>query len=222
MGDRTGLTVTIYDCPKDQVGAVLLALEEYHLELDELTLGEVYQEYEVYCGSSDELAAVLVNTAPGASWEVYEDPKYEWLGSINRYTPALGRWSAACDSEGSAVFNAEQVLKLMADLGPDAPISKLREALGGSWEDALVDLAVDKGGDVLKAPVEVAEMYARVSEQGTACAGTALCDMHVHSAALRAEFADDGDSVEPPIGPWVNCTQNEALECQVCGGMVRQ
>lgn len=209
MGDRTGLTVTIYDCPKDQVGAVLLALEEYHLELDELTLGEVYQEYEVYCGSSDELAAVLMNTAPGASWEVYEDPKYEWLGSINRYTPALGRWSAACDSEGNAVFNAEQILKL-------------EEALGGSWEDALVDLAVDKGGDVLKAPVEVAEMYARLSEQGTACAGTALCDEHMKSAAHRAEFADDGDSVEPPVGPWVDCTGNEALECQVCGGMVRQ
>lgn len=155
MGDRTNMQITVYDCPPDQVDAVLDLIADYGLwegdfgmgvpELTELVLGVQYGGVEVYCGSSDEIALGLVEQAPGASWEVWEDPKYEWLGSLNRYTPALGLWGAECDAEGQPQFTPDVILAKIKELGPETPIGQLEAWLGEPWQQALGAFGGNKG-----------------------------------------------------------------------------
>lgn len=120
MGDTTNLQCRIYACPPEQVRAVLTALAEYHLNDDwmsfdqmpmsALVLGRPNVSNEVSCGSADELAGTLMETAPGASFELWEDPKYEWLGSLWRYTPDLGAFSAECDADGNPQYDANWIM----------------------------------------------------------------------------------------------------------------
>ncbi len=60
-------------------------------------------------------------------------------------------------------------------------------------------------------------MFALVSDQGTACSETALCEKcHAtskHRAAIERKAARD----IPNPRDWHDCTGNEALECNDCG-----
>jgi hypothetical protein len=62
-------------------------------------------------------------------------------------------------------------------------------------------------------------MLALVSDQGTACAETALCE-HCHSNAKRRaaveKLAAGIDDIPNPRD-WHDCTGNEALQCNGCG-----
>jgi hypothetical protein len=116
MGDRTYFQVHIYDCPEDQREAARRVIADYVTAADEddvLHLTEGYTEDEVSCGSADELAPRLEQAAPGCSFVLWEDPKYEWLGSIRAYTPALGSFAADCDASGQPVFTLSEVLAVL-------------------------------------------------------------------------------------------------------------
>lgn len=163
MGDRTALQITIYDCPENEVNAVLDVLEEYGLaedwdirsasSLPELQLGETYVVNEASCGSSDEIATHLENKAPGTSFEVWEDPKYEWLGSLNRYTPTLGAFGAECDADGQPQWTADVILKLIDDA---EELDDIKKSLGVPWSDALAQLATANEGKKIIRPDEEA------------------------------------------------------------------
>lgn len=141
MGDRTSFQITIYDCPAEQAGAVLDALDNHNIGVDwgsplntqVLFLGESYNEHEASCGTSDEMARELMAEAPGASWELWEDPKYEWLGAVWRYTPELGSFTADCDANGTPYFSSTAVWEMLGNEGPD----RVRRLLGLPWEEAL-------------------------------------------------------------------------------------
>lgn len=141
MGDRTSFQVVIYDCPPEQASAVLDIINNYGLgvdwgngetQTDVLFLGQLYTEHEMSCGTSDEMANLLQDEAPGASWELWEDPKYEWLGGLYRYTPSLGKFFADCDAAGSPQFTEEQVWRWRA-----ADEDELAIHIGRPWADAL-------------------------------------------------------------------------------------
>lgn len=146
MGDRTCGQVTIYACPPDQVNAVLDVLDQYGLyegdwegtyprePLTSLTLGEMYGDNQMSCGAADDIAAVLTDVAPGAAFEVSEDPYADWLGSLNRYTPSLGHWSAECDANGQPQFSGDVILSWL-----DAHLSRaeIEDRLGIPWRRAL-------------------------------------------------------------------------------------
>ncbi|WP_026820054.1 DUF3145 family protein [Arthrobacter castelli] len=121
MADHAPVQLTVFDCPPTQAAAVLDLIDqrdldpEYgtgHQRHDQLSLHLAYRDTEGPCGSADEIATQLQLTAPDASWQVWEDPKYEWLGSLCRFTPGLGLWTAPCDADGCPVFTDQQVLTL--------------------------------------------------------------------------------------------------------------
>lgn len=125
MSDRTPLQLRIVHCPPNRVRPILDVIEEYDLHpdpadqagLDENHLGfnVLYLGLEVRCGSAAETAKTLQSIAPDASWEVWEDPKFEWLGDLYRFTPKLGVWTSECDNSGDAVFKAGEITALLED-----------------------------------------------------------------------------------------------------------
>jgi hypothetical protein len=57
-------------------------------------------------------------------------------------------------------------------------------------------------------------MIARLTDQGTAAAETALCPEH-DTPTNRGTFGIAADT--DVTGPWTDCTGNDELSCQVCG-----
>ena len=56
-------------------------------------------------------------------------------------------------------------------------------------------------------------VYARTTDQGTAASETALCDAHYTWQNREAV----SDAAGPDVtGPWVDATENDALECVEC------
>lgn len=157
MGDRTSMTAIIHDCPPEKAGDVLDAMEEYYHQADEtpdesdkdtLVLGDPYVTYETYVGNSSELASAL-SDIEGVAFEVWEDPKYEWLGTLHLHTPALGSFSADCDSGGGAYFPASTIWEwLDADHSPES----IADFVGKTHRDALDALVPDE--TVLHRPTE--------------------------------------------------------------------
>lgn len=157
MSDRTNLQAYVYDCPEDQRTAAHDVLAgDYGLGLDwdarkpgsgagdELNMTEAYTDDQMRVGSAREVAEALREAAPGASFVLWEDPAYEWLGDVFAYTPKLGMFSAPCDANAVPMFTGEQMRKLVseatADVGASAGgimLRKIREAIdlatGAPW-----------------------------------------------------------------------------------------
>lgn len=156
MSDRTPVQLIVADCPIDQVAAVLDLVKRFGLHVEYITddqpvdgqlgLGVTYMDTEVVCGSAFTMARQLQQTAPDASWEVWEDPAYEWLGDLYRFTPELGLFTAECNSQGDPVFTDEQVLRLF-DEHPTR--DRLESRLGGTHAAVLRNRLDDNAGVVL-------------------------------------------------------------------------
>lgn len=125
MGDTTAFQMRIYDCDPDEVAAILEIINQYQLssdwsydsnaaEIDMLVLCDNYGAYEVRCGTASDVAEELRMNAPNAAWELWEDPKYEWLGDYWAHVDPLGTFSHSCDSDGQPVFTGEIVKALLA------------------------------------------------------------------------------------------------------------
>lgn len=111
MSDRTHVSVNIYALAPEHHQAALDLLDEYGIGLEfaddpykeptgvvRLGAGH-YADDEIPLGYADELAAKLVNL--GATFEVTEDPKYEYDGQWLAYDPSLGMTSYfACGANG--------------------------------------------------------------------------------------------------------------------------
>lgn len=141
MSDRTHLQLQILHCPPDQLRKVHAVIEYSICDLaddEDVELGETYEVEETVCGTADEIAAKLQQDAPDAAWLCWEDPKYEWLGKLHRYTPELGLWSRECDANGTPLFVAEEVLQFTRN--PLIGMQQLRLALGLAHEQALETL----------------------------------------------------------------------------------
>lgn len=141
MSDYSALTLTVYDCPPEQRETVLETMRTYGIGDDEgngdgLRFGVDYHDFEARLDAYAEVAGVLMTEAPGASFRIWNDPKYEWLGGLMLYTPDLGAWGHNCDADGQPVFSVDEVLKI-AEMQPD----ERRRALGLEWSDALASKA---------------------------------------------------------------------------------
>jgi hypothetical protein len=69
----------------------------------------------VCCGTAADVDTdAMIKAAPGATWEFWEDPKYEWLGDWHGYTPSAGELGGDCDSDGNVVIDARAALATLA------------------------------------------------------------------------------------------------------------
>ncbi|HXA27642.1 MAG TPA: DUF3145 family protein [Candidatus Angelobacter sp.] len=151
MSDRSALTLHVHDCPADQAAAVLAVIDEngLHLEwLDELPAdvlyaGRAYTDVEASVGSEDTVASALIEAAPGCSFTVWQDPKYEHDGELVMHHPDLGRFDCRCDASGAphiALHVVDAAVTHCVDLIPGATVhhlaSELQRRLGVPWSCA--------------------------------------------------------------------------------------
>lgn len=150
MSDRTCATATIHFCPPHRRRGVLKILVSHGLDdetpeadgttAEGVTVGEAYVCHEIPCGSAAECVDDLIHCAPEVAFTIYEDPAYEWVGTVWIYVPGLGLFVAACDTSGEPMFTQQQVLAL--ESGPD---EVRRAGLGVPWRDAIAALSEHDG-----------------------------------------------------------------------------
>lgn len=153
MGDRTALQVIVHHAHPDEVSDIFNALAHYHLERDTrrgIELGDLMLAEEVSCGCSDELASLLESCAPQSSFTIWEDPKYEWLGSLNLLTPELGRFTAECDANGRAVFTETEVQNMVANHTGTDLADNLMRASGAAWRRVLESIDGTFAGQTIR------------------------------------------------------------------------
>jgi len=146
MADRTQLQLFIHDCPDDQAPALFDVLADWGLRVDwdgrlaapgELHIGTPYTERLAALDAADELAAELIDAAPGVKFTLWTDPAYEWLGTLVRYTPELGRHDAECDAEGQGVYFEAQILAALRTGGPAVGAQAVLALVGVAWTETL-------------------------------------------------------------------------------------
>lgn len=120
MSDRTALQVIVLSCPLERVRAVLAVLAKHGLREfggaeDVVVLREEYLALEMPIGTAEHLATELVAAAPEVAFLTWDDPRYEWLGTVFAYVPGVGQFTGPCDSQGIPLWTTDQVLGL---LGP--------------------------------------------------------------------------------------------------------
>lgn len=118
MADRTCFQLRVAHCPAGEVSEILDIIDAYDLGCEDaadgvLVIGTTYLGPEVRCGSAEDIATSLQERAPGASRECWEDPKYEWMGRLFRFTPELGLFDKDCDADGVARFTPHDMRSLL-------------------------------------------------------------------------------------------------------------
>lgn len=166
MGDQTCVQLIVYACPPDQTRAIRQQIDNYdlteheqrcisapgqvhsrweNLPEDQIMLNHLYLGTSVPCGSADDIGAALAEEAPGAIWEVWEDPKYEWLGDLRRYAPSLGLFKAECGSDGQPLFTATELRDLLAKVRRGDDIAR---DLGDPWEQLIAEMSGEMPEDI--------------------------------------------------------------------------
>lgn len=146
----TQLQIIISDCPDDQAAALLRVLLNADLDVDwmddvetprdGLIIGHaLYTNRSTAGDESGELAALMIEAAPGASFTAWTDPTWEYQGMLVRYVPALGRRDDDCDVDGQAMFTEDQILRALP--GGEAAV---RATVGAAWTQALAGKAVER------------------------------------------------------------------------------
>lgn len=168
MSDRTYAQVIVWDCPDDQRAACLAAiLDTFGGQLNEapsidtrpdatgddawrvgrwipapdLVLGERYGDDECPLDMADTLADAIREAAPGATFEAWADPKYEYPGDLRIVTPDLGLFGASCDADGGAYLSAHELVALIDNA---QTLDGLREEIatrtGAPWHRRIDEL----------------------------------------------------------------------------------
>lgn len=157
MSGHTSFQCYIYACPEDQQAAAVGVIDEYGLSLEwgaprpagQLSLTDGYTADQVTLGTAGKMAARLREAAPGCSFVLWEDPKYEWHGVLEAYTPALGAFSADCDQDGVVVCTLTEAIQIVRDatdhelviddkpggywVAQEAVLAAFGKAMGGPW-----------------------------------------------------------------------------------------
>lgn len=117
--------------------------ERYTVDRVELvTIGEMYMQPEMSCGSAQEYGNRIMEAAPGASFVLWEDPKYEWLGDLVAYAPDLGVYSSECDANGTPVKFPSELREIVAG-ARDAVQSALDPVMTLTGDAERARIAVD-------------------------------------------------------------------------------
>lgn len=151
MGDVTNAQLYVYSCPPEEAQAILDFIDSNGLgeswgfrsesPTEKLKLNSCYGA-EVSVGIVDECQ--LSNEAPHASYIIWQDPKYEYLGVVEMFTPELGLFSADCDADGNPILSRQSLLDLIDKQPDDFSMAQFRlildKAMGGPWTRAFEEL----------------------------------------------------------------------------------
>lgn len=138
MSDRSAFTLVIYDCPDTQEQRQIAqiasreGLSEYYSgtvpDGASLVFGEAVGYHEMSMEAYRELGQEIAEKAPGATFECWNDPKYEYSGMLFMYAPGLGAFIHASQEDGSLSFAADEVDRAL-EMQPD----ERAKFLGKPW-----------------------------------------------------------------------------------------
>jgi hypothetical protein len=143
----TNLQAVIYTCPPQHAAAVLGALDDAGLgqtwgeplDADALVLCHTYA---ASGGAPGEDLAEALAALDGVAFRVWDDPDYEFLGTLHMHTPELGRFSVECNSDGYALLSSIVLDGLTERTSTaEALVAAIRQHLGTAWEEALMEAA---------------------------------------------------------------------------------
>jgi len=134
MSDRSYFQLHIYGFERveDLPWAVEeLITSELGLDLEWVRRKDIrFVAEEMGLGAYEEIGEQLIGVDPRLMFQCWNDPKYEYMGGLFRYTPHLGRFQHDSDSRGSPMFSAEEVMAIVSS-GSD-----LESLLGLPWVQA--------------------------------------------------------------------------------------
>jgi hypothetical protein len=133
VGDYTGGGFALWRATPEEAAAIAQELEaigvidtEHGGSSSPLAVGEWSEYGDIRCGSVEDLAPGMAEAAPGAVWQFYEEPKYEWLGTCAWYHPDHGLYVAECGINGTPVVSYAAIVA--TGILTDPTIEGLREA----------------------------------------------------------------------------------------------
>lgn len=147
MSDYAPFQITIHDCPPEQRAAVLDIIGDDGYALvkewtdaigDELEIGTAYTADEARLDTHADIAAEIIEAAPGATFYCWTDPKYEYTGAGVAYAPDLGRFDFECSADGEPLFSARVATEALS-LPDDERVRKL----GIPWTDRVAKLRAE-------------------------------------------------------------------------------
>lgn len=148
MGDRAAACLVIYASPPDREQAVIDLLNEWGLRKEgslyavveaPLALGEAYVDDEASLTICHELGAALAEME--VTFELCQDPKYEYDGTIVIHVPGLGVYSGECDAEGTIHVSAHDIDRMIAEASTrEALAEALDAATAKRWRGKLRQL----------------------------------------------------------------------------------
>jgi hypothetical protein len=138
MSDRAPIQLYVYDCPPEQRAAVKEIIDNEYLSFDwgsgdsegELRLDGPYTDDDMVLGAEGEIAAAIIKAAPDCTFNIWQDPKYEYMGAGISYTPDLGEFRYVADADGNPTFIADQIAEIC-----EMPPEERDKALGKPWTE---------------------------------------------------------------------------------------
>lgn len=98
--------------------------------------GRVFEAMDDQCRLDfvDEMAPALAALDAGLTFDVSQEPKYEYDGEIAFHTPKLGTRHMCSDSDGSPHFTADDIERAVRDAIDELTGSKWRKHFAALWE----------------------------------------------------------------------------------------
>lgn len=150
MSDRTSMSGFLFEVPKYKTRGVARLFNEHRVSEDwgdhpstwdgtmvrrMVANGLNFTSDSFRCGDSDELADGL--QALGCTFELHEEPKYEWLGELHVFHPKLGRLDTLCDADGEPLIPISMFRQIEEDGGTvEERHAIMRKKLGIDYLDA--------------------------------------------------------------------------------------
>jgi hypothetical protein len=147
MADYTEMRGYIYAVPDTkwheaaevlaEYGVLVEAPDRYRLTDPDILVDAVVNGWGFFsenfrCGDTDDLGDKL--EALRVVFEIWEEPKYEWLGELTAYHPDLGRLSRQCDADGEIVCRVGDIFAIEnRDEDPSMRWLAVRELFGIGW-----------------------------------------------------------------------------------------
>jgi len=153
MGDRSPLTLDIHDALPARYARAVADVIGAHVayEDDDETITELTQPGstrfsadDIRLGTAEDIAADLMSLMAGDAdddrpplqfgFTVWQDPKYEYPGTLHRYMPGGSLFTADCDADGNVTVTVDAIRQAIT---ATRERDDLIVALGGLYGEAL-------------------------------------------------------------------------------------
>lgn len=140
MGDRAYCAITVHACPQSKrprlLRVILDAFGHSREKGERLKLGEPYSVEELLLGGDDELYTEIVEKVglDGLTFDLQQEPKYEYDGFRHLQVNGLGLYHCAVNSSGTPIISWSEVEPHLSDA------EELARVFGRPWFDALTAL----------------------------------------------------------------------------------